>query len=514
MAFTLTDPRAQSQYRQGLGFGGGVGQQLERNFESERLQKALGAITPNMPMNEVLKQLAMNRVSPENINTYLSPVVQQRLGNQNAAQLIGEAQQKFQSGQIGFPEFSSLLMQANAASGNPLDTRMILDMVRGMQYGNGQQGNTQGQAQGIPQQMGQSLGNNVLQGQGMPFAGQLEPGQVPAYRGRGEVGREQTKKEPTIPRMTQQDRKNIRAEKVNQYGIELGTQLANAELADRDAAYQQEVDEIDSQNTAQQAELAEQAKLRTFVDKKLNAQGFKNADWMGDLVTQEAFKIPGNDEKRWNAVNQKYIQPVIRKLDKMENDNKVPFATMKSPQKQAAFKVFRNDYEELKKIVPEEYQKQMTEKVRTILRNRNGMGLVSTELALKEPNAKTLAKVSKLGEAPNPELLPPNLRAENKNFYDKKFTEASDKLSDVLFDIAGKEESLLPIKYAVVKELGYPDEVWNQALQKAEDRMRKSGKNWSGFQDQSVQDSVLQMNPSWLDKFRGTSAIPLSGISQ
>src|SRR5689334_22395775 len=86
--FNIGDPRMQAISQAGSGLGSGLSNALVRFVENRNLQKGLQGINAQTPIQDVLSQLAGANVSPELLNTYLSPTVQNRLGQERAGNVF------------------------------------------------------------------------------------------------------------------------------------------------------------------------------------------------------------------------------------------------------------------------------------------------------------------------------------------------------------------------------------------------------------------------------------------
>lgn len=109
------DPRADALAKFGQGLGSGVGDILSRFMEAKQFQSQMQGITPETPVNELVSKLS--NVSPQLRETYLSPVIQNRLAQQRAQKVFQDLASKSpeQLSQIPYPQ---LIAQLGAAFAN------------------------------------------------------------------------------------------------------------------------------------------------------------------------------------------------------------------------------------------------------------------------------------------------------------------------------------------------------------------------------------------------------------
>ena len=86
--FHLNDPTGEVLSQAGANFGKGAGDSLVNVAKNRALQRALQGVNPQTSPIDVLNRFSQNNVPLELQNQFFNPVVQQRLGQQRAAQVF------------------------------------------------------------------------------------------------------------------------------------------------------------------------------------------------------------------------------------------------------------------------------------------------------------------------------------------------------------------------------------------------------------------------------------------
>lgn len=160
--FTLGDPRLQAISQAGSNLGSGLGKALVRFAENKNLQKGLQGVTAQTPINEILQKFAEANVSPEILNTYLSPAVQQRLGQERSQQAFQDIANMSPEQMRNTPYFQLVAKLAGSMANTPEGFRAIEPILNALKVPSGQP-------------MGKGKGMNGFPGQ----EGVTPPGSIP-----------------------------------------------------------------------------------------------------------------------------------------------------------------------------------------------------------------------------------------------------------------------------------------------------------------------------------------------
>lgn len=498
MSFTLTNPganfAAQSMYQTGQNFGGGLGDSLIKYIQNKRFNESLGTITPETPLNEVLQKFAQNQVSPQDQQRYLDPAVLQRMGNQQASKIINESLKTAKTPQ----EIAQAVMRAQAASGNQFDPKMLMDyaMVNSM-FGQNGQGSSQGQVQQPGMQQGQS-----------PSISQQPQVQ-------GGIGNEQTfeniPQPPQIKPYNDQEMRNIRAEKIRQWGnIQRGTEEADREIAQRKAEYENQITKQQLDKGYQEAQLAHQNQVKAAVQEKMGAVKSENSQYVKGLdhmLESEAINNPKyrnlSPEQRAERVWRDLGDPIINARAAFANNIKPSNFTrsLGNEQKIRNLKALTPRFEEYKAKFPKEYEYAAYDTAREDLRSNPYIGAVSADWVVAPPSGHTIAQLKKIGRYHDANMRV-KIQGPEKPIQDRK------KIANIISQAYADGESPVVIKDLVVDGLGYDDNFYRDAESDAKALMADRGLAVPRYNSTVLNDTLKSWGENPYDYFGGRNIVP------
>ena len=433
--FTVGDPRLQAISQAGASFGTGLGNILNRYVEGKAFNKAFSqGISPETSPYEIMQKGLQAGVSPDYLNMALSPTVQQRAVNQQA---YNQLQQVRNNPQAQPNDYLTAILGAQALSGNYQGVSDIINRITlPNAYSNGMDQNNQ-----------MAAPNNQIGGMQPGSSG--PQGNLNAPPG--------VKTVPYTPAQKQQMR----------YQASL---IGPAALTATD----QKINDVESQYNVEKEINQRRQDTEAYFDKKIGGTLGQNPKWRPEfesLAKSIALTDPSvqaeTPELTFDKVRTNYLTPIMNKLHTVEN--KIPtkdvIAKFDNPQKQKSLKGMNTYSKQYIDLFPENQKRIAYDTLRRAYRNKTGVGAVSAEYAIDYPDQSMIKELKSLGE--NPQITEFSgsrfiRRPEENNLEDKQ-----NKLSVLIKRWVSKGASPIVMKDLVVDSLGYPDNMFDEAMDKA-----------------------------------------------
>lgn len=531
MAFTLTDPRMQAISQAAGNFGTGMGNAINQYVNNQIFANALEQAKGQDPL-AMMQTLARSNVDPASRELAMSPQVQQRLQGQTLAKILGDAYQKYQSGQGTLQDVIQAGLQAGIMTGNTEFLPKYLSFLAERSWSedgapitpetprqtpteapNGvraPRGNSQETKQPQPIESKQGgFVNQTYQGIGS----QLFPGVQ--FAARRSAPEQQIPLAPKTQLPSPEEKLAARKQFVRQYGADLGNKLYDTwENAQREQrAVEKENLQLAKEERREQMELndKDRAAFDAYWNKTFATRPEMNEDIK--LAAQDYLinHTEGTIEKRTLQTQNEFLNKIEAPLQTFEKNIKgAPiFASLNSPEKMQYLSELNGLSDQVLKAVPKYFRPQMYDIMRKKLKNISGVGPVSAEIALFPPSDQMVQLFRNL---PKKQSTPATAWFDDEKAL-KTDERAKIKLQKLLPTVIKKAVNggLSPIvaKNLVIAQ-GWDDADFDAAYKKA----KKMGMKISPEMQTADKDVYRQQKPGPMDYIRGNPLLELTEIYQ
>jgi hypothetical protein len=497
--FTLTDPRKQAISQAGQNFGGGLGDALINFIENKRFQQAMSGVTAETPVQEVLTRFAQNNVSPQWMERYLSPQVQNRMLQQRYEPKLVDRMKLYQDeATVGTEARPEMRDSGSVSKGGPV--KPISDTTPNQFDQTQVQQQTQqpvAQNQIIPQSVAQNIQQPVGQFQQQPIQ---ESGQQPIT---GDFRSDVRSNAPVTPLATDRDRNSL----IRQ-GLQAGLSPEAAEnYADKkiELQNQRRADEI---ATLARDELARKTVIEVDENLRNEAEKYLSRDYgterdpiIDDMVTRLMREGTGTAEQRYTKARP-VVTRILNSLNNINEGQRPPLVGGREKfnayirKQQSYVKALLKDPQ-----IPASFKKDIMEKVITN-EMAKGTGRVDAEMIANPPSANFTKLLNSVEEKPKPKILNKYGVPDKKSLEDYQLNVNSsvERLSNKIAQMVDQSPWSSPlVMRSSFLDKGYTEADIAEAFLKAQE----AEVPFSDYQNEQIGKLAVKERPSLDNIFRG-----------
>lgn len=523
MAFTLTDPRMQAISQAAGNFGTGMGNALNQYVNNKIFANALKQSQGQNPI-EMMQTLANANVDPASRELAMSPQILQRMQGINLANMIQDAYDKMQRGEGTINDVVQAALKGMAQTGDLSKAGDLVNMLTGEIFSNKIIEDAGAPIKETPRQMPSEGPDGVRppRGNAQESKPPYKLGETPFVKGRvinkraGETPEEIIPSMPAVRPYTPEEQDALRADiyqKFRGFPIQRREDEFQRRLAQRDKEVAAAEKELAFQRSAREKEIEFNENMKNYADTRLDADyrgnDYVNSD-MRTLVQDKMLQEKGTQAQRYAKVKANFIDPIIKEMNGLNKKLNVPqLETLESPKKQAVLKAIHPSIKRVIDRFPKDENSQRIahEMVRTQLRKKPGLGVISAEYALFPPKPETVAFVKNLPNGYSDQQIA--MSADPQRLIDSN-QKAIKKLVPWIKDSIERGESPIVLKDFIVYGKNYSNDVFNEALSEVID----SGIEIPPELEQALQDSKLAYKPNLWQQAQGTGVYNLGEFSR